>query len=41
MNKTVKSILITVIVLVVLIFAARYLATSINFVEMVKGIHGG
>lgn len=41
MNKTLKNILITVVVLVVLVLATRYLAMSINIVDLVKGIHGG
>jgi len=41
MNKKLRNILITVVVFVVLVLAARYLATSFNFVDLVKGIHGG
>jgi len=41
MNKTVRNVLITVVVFAALILAARYLATTVNFVDMVKGVHGG
>jgi len=41
MNKTVRNVLITVAVLVVLVLAARYLAATVNFVDLVKGVHGG
>jgi hypothetical protein len=32
--------MIAVIVFVVLVLAARYLATTVNIVDLVKGIHG-
>jgi hypothetical protein len=41
MNKTVRNVVITVVVLAVLILAARYLAVSVNIVEMIRRLHGG
>jgi hypothetical protein len=41
MNKTIRNVLITIVVLAILILVTRYLALSVNVVDLIRKFHGG